>query len=782
MAKNTSLHIENMTIKDILNTLGVPDNPLESIDINTISEKQYEIYMEIAALRTKLNMEGLHRLKTRDTFDIRMEMINKMLELESIIDKDLLVYSIYHDYADRERRGNQDSLDVFAVEFIDDIRRFLQNKDLVLLRDIRFPEDSHRAEVRTYLDFIDDKHQIKERDKQRRERKRLFDELSDKIDMKSFIHVLYPIDLRLLCHYPTLSSIIRSKLLINEQYGDVIIKRSQEGDQVINNFDEDTLFDYVRENIEYLDLEKMLLLSSQRQFTSCLVTEQPESVIEEFIREMKCIRDSFKKIGNQPIEIDWNSYIEIIMKNCSEAVVNQEYDETGKVKKISTTLDKIIEETEKMSKRYVNGHLRTQEEVDNIKAGTLAGNNGYNAFTPETYKKFGFSKEELLTIATHGINALDFFQQEGLLSDEDIEQVRSPKHLVQLYLQCNKSDSDEKEFNLYRKLFIDLFIANADDNQKDEIGNRIIEQDDELLDEEALKNLYEYGLITIRNYLDYVGPETISTSYWINLIEDGRIKPQDLRALYYNGTITNDILRQIVSDPDYSYAKKLTLIYTTFSQPDEGDREMVNDLVQAFTQGVESPVIPRPDRPRGGEHPLPEPVPEPGPDIHPVGENRSTYRPELKFNYLMTYDPDISVEVFDLDGHVKFYSPYYDLVIIEKLYDGQNADHSPKYSYGAATYFINGEDYRRNQGDIVIEAPRREHGVIVNKKGINRKQLVQMANNRLATRAIHNNWSTAIDTKINAYNRNVNGPRVTQEMLDRRETYAQQLEDTRVDI
>ena len=693
------------SIEEIANENGYTSEILDVLKVTEIPEEEEERVEEAIAEYEHL-YEILYKAETREERIATAKELKRVLKsIEQYIDKRQYLYCAYRSFSMRKelaKQGKEKPLNQAEEEALSALIKYIRGGDLLIRADIVFDEDTGKATIKTSEDFLGEPPKRKNRELVSR---RKFDMVQEKIDVDMILGRLHPADILFFCRYQDLANEMARKVMKPIDRDNEEIKEQNFSEEELKNgvqYMIPELVELVKVNAEYMDIDKMMLMALRRchDDIESRFTELDQDSLDEFID----ILEKLQKI----IPEEKRTLHTVGLKGMK-------------------SLDEMLEEARALSKRFINGKITFEQDVEEVRRCILAGEMGYSEISPKDYvRTMEFSKAELLEIASHDVKAIEFYRKNGLLTEEELEELESPRKLIELYMKKDLSPENEREFEIFRKVFKGLTIDGKTDEEKDEVGLLIVDQSLELLEEERLKELYELGLITCDNYVGLVGNLGLK-----ELVEQGAIKPVDVRKLFDKGSISLEDFESILESSTIENEEKLLLVYSTF--PKKEDREVRDELVQFLTDIVENKG--RRKKPKDGEEvpdiePEPEPNPEPEPEPKP--HTKGIYDPCAKWAFLSALDPDYSKRYFPKDGHVIMFLPNRGTYIIEKLYDQTKKKGMPRYAYGSATYVMTEEEFARNR-EILIEEGR-----------IDRTELAQMRRDGKVKKFVHKGWAQSI--------------------------------------
>lgn len=566
------------------------------------------------------------------------------------------------------------------------------------------------------------------------------------IQVLSDISIIY-------CKVPDLGEAMRNNIIINTYRGDEgmtkerivdILRGLEQSDksflEFIPHFQEELMH-----NAEYIDWDKFLLLSAQRAKHTLEKTkheEFPEHNQEMLINimrvaleeienpkarisgEIEFIREPVQQIKYSAKELKRDLEEKVIDgKYYGKAEIDKIREEllSGKIKisdiyskKILTLLgltkkqlqecmnqfcDNAIELyrngfiTEGELKEYLLTTSISNEEITNL--NSLKNENGENIVT----------NQDLLELYLNGNIEL-----EEIKKIDKIQDLITETELIKQYKQLkNCTPEEKKEIERYFSLYREVRIIGKSDEEKSEIGNNIILELGDDMQEEDFIELYKRNIINLETIVDWNTEE-----FALMMFKKGLLKPMDSKKLLNSGSIDiNKIKAGLLKG--LSDEEKLATIITMFD--DEGSEAIREELFQTLrisdeerkesksstssrTRGTKA-------KTRGKEYEL---------------------DPCYKIQLLERIDKDYSASL-SKDGHMIFELPNLNKVIIEKMF--KRTKYGIANSVGAATYILDLDTL--NSEEITTE------------DRIDRTRLYELAKKGKVSRYYHTkNWGDTI--------------------------------------
>ena len=799
------LEIEKLGILDIINKVGFLKNisdlkatykfnslpeDIKAFEKELFSEienqKCYSKYMEI--------IRNYERIFDKNMYVFRvarlLEGVYKMSQNPMLAEGKLLESPVYfHTSSKQVKLAFKNNPNVNIADKLDIKSTIKYCKEALSKVDIADLVEADDGSFRLYTsqDFVGNTGKTEKNAKKTEKRLK---QIEEKVSLEEVLRFLVPSDLIDICIYPNLGNRLANDILdagkqeeseedkfkVFDRLFDKEIEISEETLTKSNGkiFKWDDFINTVRENIRYIDIDKMLLLST--------------AVF-------------YNKYGN---ELDRFSYKEAMeLKNYSETV--ESLIESPRNRLISPRFSREINfeliknSISSLNKHFIGERFYNDEEINNLASKIMFGKTSISSLSDsEILEILQFTIGEYITITTNNPNALRELNERGLLKNkqlsqiisglptiskenllyiyelgeidtdeilerynknqiqaesiktlkensenkEKIEQMVSSKKLVELYLDEEKKE----EFDRYKRLYKALIIDNKDKEKKKEIANEILDQSLELLDSKKMGELYRMGLIPLDTYIDFNGEATI-----LDLYQSGELKPIDVRRLYDEKVITLDMIRGILKKGEIDDGKKLTLLYSTFSKKEDSD--IRDDLIKYLDEPEET------NHTSTGKTRLSE-LKFKRTEGETRIQNRSVTDPCSRWNLIAELDQDYSQEYLK-DGNMIFYLPNQGKYIIEKLYN-KNFDKA----YGSATYILDEDEIRKNKTDIVKDGK------------IDKSILVEMRRNKKADRIIHTGWSNGICRYFDIEN----SSNYTKEQTENIKKLAKQVEESKIPL
>lgn len=314
--------------------------------------------------------------------------------------------------------------------------------------------------------------------------------------------------------------------------------------------------------------------------------------------------------------------------------------------------------------------------------------------------------------------------------EAEVDLNRINEKIKGLYLEMKRVEDDENKmqeyidvissFSRYTGLYRQFSVQGKNEEEINTSSENLIESfGDDLLNNETLSELYQYGLISLDSSVDW--------GIDINeMLITSKMKPTDVKRFYQRGQISLEQIKEVLASEDVSNEDKQDLIYSTFDGEGEEQENIRNELIQLLrTEEDYREKSEKTGARRAGRS----------------GVKRKEFVTDhfTRWKFLSLIDKEYGKMLLPKgvsvnDGHRLFLLPSYGKVLIEKMYETKNG--RMENCYGYATYIIDEEELLKN-----IES---ERGIIEDNK-INRGALLEMAREGTADKKIHgSNWGRSI--------------------------------------
>lgn len=596
-------------------------------------------------------------------------------------------------------------------------------------------------------------------DKKERENKKRYDEATIEIDLETEIRKLAPCDLKNVFRYDNIGTILSQNLYLTTEEIDANDKKIVVRDPVTNKpYFQDDILDAVKENLKYVDMDKLLLT---------------------------ILHVNLDEYGGNYSKFSYDEVVNLKkLSNSINGLLNKR-DVTAKSGRVYDTVNfyKLSEIINWLDTSFIGKKYYSPDELNTLANEYMSGAKDVTTLTPHEFKNvLQFTDGEILTMLKQNPTILKYLIENDILSDDkaedkennqrlfnliekqdaisaeqlqilydsgkltkeyllslyidtdkiDLESIHELKEkadesffqnmvneneLINLYLAKNEVDKKDK-FDKYRKLYKELEIDGKTQEEKNEISENILDKSIELLKEESIMELYSLGLISIDTLIDYTGGYSLKTLYLSN-----ELKPMDAKRLFYRGIITEEMLKDIMLDKNIDEGRKITLLYSTF--PDVEDTEIMRNLEvclrevsedSKFNSSADSNITPK------------ESATKTSPEDE-LKKLKKAYEPRAKYRLLSAIDKEYQFKYNIKDGMGIFYFPNRDEYVIEKLYAKGNVP-----ATGVATYILSKNLYEENQERFM------QDGVI----NISELYALKKSNPKGIKRFVHTGWANAI--------------------------------------
>lgn len=321
-------------------------------------------------------------------------------------------------------------------------------------------------------------------------------------------------------------------------------------------------------------------------------------------------------------------------------------------------------------------------------------------------------------------------QAKTYIPEAEIDLNRINERIKELYVEMKRVENDETKmqeyievissFSRYAGLYRQYNFQGKTDEEVNVSSENLIESfGDELLNNETLSELYQYGLISLDS--------AVSWGIDINeMLITSRMKPADVKRFFEKGQISLEQIKEVLTSEDMSNEDKQDLIYSTFDGEGEEQEKLRNELIQLLkTEEEYREKSEGTGMRRAGKS----------------GVKRKEYVTDhfTRWSFLSSIDKEyvrvaLPKGVTVNDGHRLFLLPSHGKVVIEKMYENRKG--RMENCYGYATYIMNIEDFFNNL--------EREEGIIKYDR-IDRGVLRDLAEEGKADKKIHgSNWGKSL--------------------------------------
>lgn len=494
------------------------------------------------------------------------------------------------------------------------------------------------------------------------------------------------------------------------------------------------LKEYFAENFHLIDKEALLLNVAAKSMLGLRMCEgekiknvllretddeEKKEKMEMSIISLRRIYNELKKgkyngLEHEILDDDGNSIIKITLKDVEEFL--------SRCTDTRYLTDLYIE---KIHENLANGIFPEDlEELRIAGVGLEDITNITKSYEDEENKD---RKEELLLSA----NALiKYLLRNSNIKEEDIidlyvEGNTSLKLIESMDLEIPKEYFDNRFIELFNEdVYLDTEETNSKLKRYGELYAKLREQEhittttDELIErisgifgEEFVPNiieeLYKTGVVNIEEAIEWLGGEFLAAQY-----KQEGLQPVEIREMYNKGKINLQELAGMISLLEDN-TEKFMIISSLFPEPEAIEtRQELSEICLELDEGIKE---------KGGKKRI---------------KREKAYRdynqyitdPTARFMLIKLLDENYSFKM-TLDGHAIMHLPNSNRVLIERMLDKNG-----KPFYGAATYILDEDCFKRNEDAIVVD----------NK--VKRNKLSQNAESRGVEKLIHSptGWGKGI--------------------------------------
>lgn len=705
-----SKKIKDMTLSEIINQIGMP--------------LRKRTYLNILRDFRKTQNKVIELLNKPDG-------IKQLIQDESILDKSKFVFAIALDLEKQITESmisrNGEKVKDETKKKLEIAKKMLKDEDVTISDGIAI-KGRISVVTKSSLDFLG---KSKERDKKKQ---KTIDRLNK---IKTENPETYEEMIRNICTMDFMDFIINNReigfRLISKIYGNVLIDQEKITIQDILNGTskylnlakemkpheatkeiEKSLYDFA----EYLNVDKLILITILRKYSNAKTTtrdietmneiKQYINILSQYIEDrrvsiygetedilgdkiliskespitLKTVNESMKNYVNG-IDYGKGAVVDEVIKGLMNGSLNLDEfsDEEINIILMQHKKREFIERDERFTIRFIQMGILSKKEIEEIKQGIISEEVLINL-----YKSEQLSKEEILAkylnneIKLQGIRKL----RDELEDEKELNDLVQPDCLVKTFFQ---RDSDNEKYQKLKNLFYELRIRNKTLEERNEVGNSIIEQDDNMLEKQNLINLYTDRLITIDNAIDW-GGENIA----IELLKSSKLVYEDARRLYDNEILKIENFENIIRNPSIKLVKKLSFVNGVFSRSE--DEEIRKKLLKKIQlEKAEK----NKNKNKGKRNNKQKKDPK---DNNSKEDNRRITDPAARWGLYRTIDPDYTEDV-TRDGYLIKEMPSVNTVAIEPLY--RSDDDITNYAIDAATFFVDRDKYLENRSNIITE-------------------------------------------------------------------------------
>ena len=352
-------------------------------------------------------------------------------------------------------------------------------------------------------------------------------------------------------------------------------------------------------------------------------------------------------------------------------------DEEINILLINNKKERFMQADEKFSIRFIQMGVLSEKQIKKLKQGEMSEEIFINL-----YKAGKLTKDEILEKYLNNEIKLEHIRKlrDSLEDKQQLDDLVQPSVLTNAFLH---RDYDNEKYQKFKNLFYELRIRNKTTEEANEVGNIVIEQDEDVLETQNLMQLYSDRLITIDNAVDW-GGEDIA----IKLFKSSKLSYKDARRLYEQEILQMSTFKEIIKDPSIKLVKKLSLINGTFSNPE--DEDIRKDLVKRIK-------IEEKEKSAKKTRTI-----KSNPNLNPETD-RKEYRkrvtdPAARWRLFRMIDPEYTEDVTK-DGYLIKDMPNVNTVGIEPLY--KSDDNITDYAVDAATFFVDRDVFMEKKDQII---------------------------------------------------------------------------------
>lgn len=494
------------------------------------------------------------------------------------------------------------------------------------------------------------------------------------------------------------------------------------------------LKEYFAENFHLIDKEALLLNIAAKSMLGLRMCEgekiknvllretddeEKKEKMEMSIISLRRIYNELKKgkyngLEHEILDDDGNSIIKITLKDVEEFL--------SRCTDTRYLTDLYIE---KIHENLANGIFPEDlEELRIAGVGLEDITNITKSYEDEENKD---RKEELLLSA----NALiKYLLRNSNIKEEDIidlyvEGNTSLKLIESMDLEIPKEYFDNRFIELFNEdVYLDTEETNSKLKRYGELYAKLREQEhittttDELIErisgifgEEFVPNiieeLYKTGVVNIEEAIEWLGGEFLAAQY-----KQEGLQPVEIREMYNKGKINLQELAGMISLLEDN-TEKFMIISSLFPEPEAIEtRQELSEICLELDEGIKE---------KGGKKRIKR-------EKADRDYNQYITDPTARFMLIKLLDENYSFKM-TLDGHAIMHLPSSNRVLIERMLDKNG-----KPFYGAATYILDEDCFKRNEDAIVVD----------NK--VKRNKLSQNAESRGVEKLIHSptGWGKGI--------------------------------------
>lgn len=489
---------------------------------------------------------------------------------------------------------------------------------------------------------------------------------------------------------------------------------------------------YFEDNLQYIDITKMLLSSAAVLIKEIEVAKDTEDKEVDYASIIKYLKDLNKELEKNTYKNITYPYIEY-----GKGIFNIDKKTIEQFLSRCTENDYVTDkEIQDIHSQILNGSLIQdiqKRKIANINLEDLVSLSG---------KYEEVEKEERDKILKCSLELIDYLKNEGELTEEkalelyiegkiDLDIIKGiatsafseeyyNDKIKELYEKALYSIIDNKELKTlkteegeelrrFSKLYRELSVS-----KKFDVDNLIIKlittYSEEEYSAEVMSDLYDLKLATMEKCIEWTGKDILLKQY-----EKGTLQPAKVQELYDEGKIKIEDIAYLIKEIK-NPGERFMIIGAIFPEENERDNNIRQKLVEECIN-VEKENTHNSQK---GKRQIVE--------KDKKTSKKMVTNPFARMRLFKELDEEYSFELIT-DGHGIIKLPNLKKIIIEKM-----LDKNKQPAYGAATYILEENYYYENYGSIVE-----------NRK-INRTELYSNINVKSVDRIIHSidGWGQSI--------------------------------------
>lgn len=594
-----SKKVEELNFKDIIGKFGIPVG-IEDIraayryDAKGSRLKEFEQKLNTFVSNTvKGSAELLEEYS--DIFDkeIYIFHISKLIELDIREEERASFLGVKRNklvrFMDEKKAKNN------KAEIVSDAKALLESSDVA---DLTIDQKTRRIILDLSQDYIGNSSVLIRR--RNRSEKKLC-QIETVIGLNKILENLYPSDIVDVCRYPNFGNVLAIDIYKTKE-GKKDEERIEDKNKPKKSFFRSDFEKKIIDNIQYIDIDKLLLLYIKVKYNIMNSDEYSKSEVEDLKSSTEKVYSLLDNsslsmyISRYKEEVHFDELQKAVEDICARLIGDKFYtdnmfseiiDDVVSKKKLLSDYSKdligeVLNKHPEVLEKFVISGLKNLEFLS--KNDFVSGEDIKNmdiSMLPveEVYYLYTVNKIDVQTIfdkyAEKKISSDVLLELKDVFSEKDIDKLAEEKQLVALYLKDSKSE----EYNEYKKIYYILKIDGKNLEHRIKIGNKIVSQSKKLLDFNILLDLFYQDLIPL-DVIAKVCNETVSA-----VIATVRVKPKEIRKRYEDNSLTYDMICELLRNKKINNLNKLVLIYSTFSSfADEKIRKkFLNYLSSNFT-------------------------------------------------------------------------------------------------------------------------------------------------------------------------------------------------------